>query len=666
MVKLVFAMDHHYTGTKTVSGALHKVNKEFKKVSKSLTSDDTFRSFMDKTTSALTFDGVKKAVLKATSFEHGPPKEKHVQTLIQECQYNNSPELLQELAGRLHNKDATVVLKALMVFHRLLSDSPRSANMYKACYALRNEFNVRRFLDESTHESMQASRMVRHYALYLEEKIHAFKKTRFDYERHSSDSSEHIDSLSTDQLIIDVEAMMLLLDAGYSCSFRENSVVHPTSIAAFSIVFKDVRVLYQSLNKAILRLLDNYFELPKAIAEKILTLYKMFLDHNKKISNVFDDARELLGHEKVELSVPPESFLESLEKYLENDDFTPSQRDRAALEDVTNAPIIQLEDLIGDVGNLNIDNGGGKKDDLDDIFGSPASAPPQMSPPLQSTMTSGMPAATAQSNFGQNALASFSPSDGFGPGPSQSLLDMPSGNTDFGGNSFSDNQNPFASNQNDSNGLFGNSMPAASNLGMMGNNMGMGTAATYSNANMNMSSNMGVSMGLNSNMGMNNGMSMGAMGVNQGMMGMGMNQGMGGMGMGGMGMGMGGMNQSMGGMGMGMGGMNSAMGGMNSGMAMGMGMGGNPGASMMQSGMGMMNQGMQGNMGMNQGMGMGMGMGNLATVSPMGLQGSMQSRPKLGPRPGETMPNLEGTGDSLGGLGELVGGMMNSAKTQKK
>eukprot|EP00960_Hanusia_phi_P059124 764079-Hanusia_phi.AAC.11 len=75
-----------------------------------------------------------------------------------------------------------------------------------------------------------------------------------------------------------------------------------------------------------------------------------------QISNVFDDARELLGHEKVELSVPPESFLESLEKYLE---------------------IIQLEDLIGDVGNLNIDNGGGKKDDLDDIFGSPASAPPQ-------------------------------------------------------------------------------------------------------------------------------------------------------------------------------------------------------------------------------------------------------------------------------------------------
>eukprot|EP00960_Hanusia_phi_P059123 764079-Hanusia_phi.AAC.10 len=255
-------MDHHYTGTKTVSGALHKVNKEFKKVSKSLTSDDTFRSFMDKTTSALTFDGVKKAVLKATSFEHGPPKEKHVQTLIQECQYNNSPELLQEV------KSACINFVSILTHHST------------ACWQIAQQ---------------------RCYSDYLcclhgglTQLVGGFES--FD---GISSSSVGLSQLSTDQLIIDVEAMMLLLDAGYrlsfdrcshffsnlnSCSFRENSVVHPTSIAAFSIVFKDVRVLYQSLNKAILRLLDNYFELPKAIAEKILTLYKMFLDHNKKVA----------------------------------------------------------------------------------------------------------------------------------------------------------------------------------------------------------------------------------------------------------------------------------------------------------------------------------------------------------------------------------------------
>lgn len=93
-----------------------------------------------------------------------------------------------------------------------------------------------------------------------------------------------------------------------------------------------------------------------------------------------------------------------------------------------------------------------------------------------------MPAASMQSNFGQNAMTSFSPrfltspfsfevnrlnsSDAFGSGPAQSLLDMPSGKNDFGANPFSDNQNPFASNQNDASGLFGNSMPAASNFGL--------------------------------------------------------------------------------------------------------------------------------------------------------------------------------------------------------
>jgi hypothetical protein len=38
---------------------------------------------------------------------------------------------------------------------------------------------------------------------------------------------------------------------------REQSVIHPTAVAAFSLIFMDLRVLYQSLNKGILRLLGE-------------------------------------------------------------------------------------------------------------------------------------------------------------------------------------------------------------------------------------------------------------------------------------------------------------------------------------------------------------------------------------------------------------------------
>ena len=44
----------------------------------------------------------------------------------------------------------------------------------------------------------------------------------------------------------DVRSLMALLDAGYPCSIRDQLHVHPTSVAAFSLVFKDLRILYQA------------------------------------------------------------------------------------------------------------------------------------------------------------------------------------------------------------------------------------------------------------------------------------------------------------------------------------------------------------------------------------------------------------------------------------
>ena len=48
------------------------------------------------------------------------------------------------------------------------------------------------------------------------------------------------------QVMADVRSLMALLDAGYPCSIRDQLHVHPTSVAAFSLVFKDLRILYQA------------------------------------------------------------------------------------------------------------------------------------------------------------------------------------------------------------------------------------------------------------------------------------------------------------------------------------------------------------------------------------------------------------------------------------
>ena len=148
-------MSHEYTGAPTFSGAMHKFNKEVSRAGQKLSSDDTFRGFMDKAQGAMAFEPLKKAVVKATSLEHGPPKEKHVQFLMHEMREASIREMFEELFLRLHNKDATIVLKSIMVFHRLLGGSPPSYKLFDRIYASRGEFRLSRFLDETTHESMQ-------------------------------------------------------------------------------------------------------------------------------------------------------------------------------------------------------------------------------------------------------------------------------------------------------------------------------------------------------------------------------------------------------------------------------------------------------------------------------------------------------------------------------
>jgi hypothetical protein len=93
------------------SGAMHKISKEVTNVSKKLASDDTFRHIKDKAQAAITMDNLSKAAIKATSHEHGPPKEKHVQTLLAAVRDSstNHNDLFNHLYQRLHDKDATVL-----------------------------------------------------------------------------------------------------------------------------------------------------------------------------------------------------------------------------------------------------------------------------------------------------------------------------------------------------------------------------------------------------------------------------------------------------------------------------------------------------------------------------------------------------------------------------
>lgn len=108
--------DTHGRREPTFSGAMHKLSKEATNISKKLASDDTYRLVKDKAQAAIASDTLGKAVIKATSHEDGPPKEKHVQTLLAMAKDPTTitQELLSSLFQRLHDKDATVIVGMLL------------------------------------------------------------------------------------------------------------------------------------------------------------------------------------------------------------------------------------------------------------------------------------------------------------------------------------------------------------------------------------------------------------------------------------------------------------------------------------------------------------------------------------------------------------------------
>jgi hypothetical protein len=61
-----------------------------------------------------------------------------------------------------------------MVFHRLMRDCPPSTKIYQRLFPNLHEFRIPRFLDDSSSEGMQASMLVRNYALYMEEKLQVY------------------------------------------------------------------------------------------------------------------------------------------------------------------------------------------------------------------------------------------------------------------------------------------------------------------------------------------------------------------------------------------------------------------------------------------------------------------------------------------------------------
>ena len=67
---------------------------------------------------------------------------------------------------------------------------------------------------------MQASQMVRAYALYMEEKMCVVRGCKFEYDKPSAELNSRINSKPTAALIKELTICIPQLEAGYKCTVR--------------------------------------------------------------------------------------------------------------------------------------------------------------------------------------------------------------------------------------------------------------------------------------------------------------------------------------------------------------------------------------------------------------------------------------------------------------
>ena len=289
------------------------------------------------------FPEIDVALTKATNHDRRPPKEKHVQTLLQAVAYglDRQPTVLEYLVRQLVKRmeraglDWLVVLKLLMVFHRLAREA--DGRWQRALDARLGRLGATGLLDRSTFrdasspEAQAASGFVRAYSAYLAERSALFRalgdRDLFAGPPTAARADAAADGRGVDFATMDPREVLDKLPAAQACLQRACACV-PAGVArssepvlwAAARVAGESRLLHRACGDGVVRLCDSLLSLDRDDARRALRAYRAALSADRDVSDYWRAARTLGGPlREVDLPRPeplPEAFAAQLEDYI--------------------------------------------------------------------------------------------------------------------------------------------------------------------------------------------------------------------------------------------------------------------------------------------------------------------------------------------------------------
>ncbi|KAK4524834.1 hypothetical protein GAYE_SCF06G2736 [Galdieria yellowstonensis] len=303
-------------------------------------------------------DHWKILVIKATSHERVPPKEKHIFQLVQGSHWGGSIEnreapcgsIYRQLGKRLLSEEWVVVLKSLVVFHRIFREGSDSfaREVSRSSSAI---FNLQGFRD-SSHGGWNHVPFIRSYGRYLESWCRTKANIQFpegpvyeDIPQLEHRSSAHTVEIGAErpfwmtdshgkktkfvygphryrecpieQLLEELPWLLTNLECLVSCEIQGNIKRCPIALTGFSLILSDSYRLWNVVSDAVENLLESYFFLPYEQARDALALYERFLKLLRQWRKFFELARMVNSHVIVpDMNRIPSNITGEMERYL--------------------------------------------------------------------------------------------------------------------------------------------------------------------------------------------------------------------------------------------------------------------------------------------------------------------------------------------------------------
>mmetsp|Transcript_2 Transcript_2/g.18 ORF Transcript_2/g.18 Transcript_2/m.18 type:complete len:585 (+) Transcript_2:285-2039(+) len=263
-------------------------------------------------------------IVKATTEEESPPKEKHVRSILSivymDRQEGEHEHVLHKLGNRIRGtKSWIVVLKTLNIYHRILQTcSARARQQFLLYSRASGVLDLRESNDQRATMSWELSAFTRAYAEYLEERISSFKELHFDIV--SPDSLEEIQDLGIDELLEILPKMQILLRKVLGCKPEMYAGVNFAMLTPLQLVVEESFQVYACISHAILRVVDAYFQLNRTDCLLAIDIYKTAIAQSRALQQYYSDLSKTAMTTEVRfpnIEVPPIDFLDTMENHAQ-------------------------------------------------------------------------------------------------------------------------------------------------------------------------------------------------------------------------------------------------------------------------------------------------------------------------------------------------------------